>query len=192
VVAAATLSACSRDSGSDSRSARFTERTVASSADESPQTQTAKGSFDWGAREGDGRRQWLGGGVEVVQSGDDCFQRFEGEAWQKIAPEESTSGVCALDLFGDPYGEFELFRTVSVDLREVGTKELRGIPTTHWQGTLRVGEAEGTVELWVDVDEVVRKRIQQDPGVRTVREYFDFGVDVDVDTTDEYEEGEVR
>jgi hypothetical protein len=189
VVAVATLSGCSSGSGGDSRSARFTERSVASSS-EGPQSTTAKGTFDWGAREGDGTRQWLGGGVQVIQQGDDCFRRLEGEPWQKIAPEESTSGVCALDLFGDPYGEFDLFRTVSEDLREVGTEDVRGIPTTHWRGTLVAGEAMGTVDMWVDADAVVRKRIQRDPGLRTVREYFDFGVDVDVDTPDEYEEAE--
>jgi hypothetical protein len=192
VVAAATLSGCSGGSGGDSRSARFTERSVASSSDEGPRTTTAKGTFDWGEREGDGARQWLGGGVEVIQRGDDCFQRFEGEPWKKIPPEESTSGVCALDLFGDPYGEFDLFRTVSEDLREVGREELRGIPTTHWRGTLKAGEAEGTVDMWIDADDVVRKRIQQDTGLRTVREYFDFGVDVDVEPPEEYEEGETR
>ena len=155
---------------------------------EGPQTQTAKGSFDWGTREGDGRRQWLGGGVEVVQQGDACFQRFEGEAWRRSLP-RSRRAVSARSISSAT-------RTVSSscsgrcrqDLREVGTEELRGIPTTHWRGTLRVGEDEGTVEMWVDVDKVVRKRIQQDPGVRTVREYLDFGVDVDVDTPDEYEE----
>jgi hypothetical protein len=178
VVVCASLAGCG---GSEARSARFSERSVESVQGEEPKTQTATGFFDWGAREGGAKREWIGGSVELIQQGDGCFRRFHGGAWERIEVEESASGVCALDLIGDPYTELEVFRTVAEDLREVGREQVRGVETTHYTGTLRAGTAEGTMELWVDADEVVRKRRQRDPGLTTVREYYDFGVDVDVE-----------
>jgi hypothetical protein len=65
------------------------------------------------------------------------------------------------------------------------------VDTTRYRGRLDIGGVKGTIELWVDDEDVVRKLRQADgdttDGFTRVREYFDFGVEVDVEAPAEFE-----
>jgi hypothetical protein len=57
------------------------------------------------------------------------------------------------------------------------------VATTHFRGDVNIGAVEGAFELWVDDADVVRRERQRGPGANsfeTVRDYYDFGVEVGV------------
>ena len=101
---------------------------------------------------------------------------------------------------------FDFLRGASDGVRDAGRDDVRGIPTTHYEGTLDLrkvveqappekrellrawleliaSDGPPTVPfgLWVDDDGVARRlRIDQEDGVTTTIEYYDFGVPVEI------------
>jgi hypothetical protein len=107
----------------------------------------------------------------------------------------------------DPSQSLDLLRAASDDFHEVGEEEVRGVPTTHYSGTIDLEkvaeqappEARETyqqllevstqtkvpVEVWIDEDGLTRRmRYQQTMPDRSTMDltqvYYDFGVEVDV------------
>jgi hypothetical protein len=181
VAACAVLTACASDgTEEESFSARFVERTVYRGHED--RKGTVEGSFDWTAREGSAVESGLGLTHEVIQIDDVCFDRFENQQW-RVTSTLSADSFCPPSLFVDPRQTLPLLRSVAESFRFVGTATLQGIETTRYRGRL----ANGPVEVWTDVDGVVRKIRLRDErkdefakGYTRTREYFDFGVEVDV------------
>jgi hypothetical protein len=108
----------------------------------------------------------------------------------------------------DPSQSLDLLRAASSDFREVGEEEIRGVQTTHYEGTVDLekvaeqvpedaresyrrlmeqsGQREIPMEVWIDEDGLTRRvHYEQTLGDGTTmdltQEYFDFGVEVDVE-----------
>lgn len=108
----------------------------------------------------------------------------------------------------DPTQSLDLLRAAGTDFREVGEEEVRGVATTHYQGTVDLekvveqvpeearesyrrllelsDQTEIPIEVWIDEDGLTRRvRYEQTLGDGTTmdltQEYFDFGVEVDVE-----------
>jgi hypothetical protein len=181
VAATLALSGCSIR-GDESRpfSARFSSRTDWN-LEGRRWRDTTRGAFDW-----DARRGWAterSPGLEVVrtiQVGDLCFERRGKRRWRRTRASDP-EGTCSYDLFQSPKSSFENFRKVARH-RVVGKKEIGGVPTTHYRGFIHVGAVEGSVELWVDEEGVVRRERFEDTAKAFVltRDYYDFGADVKV------------
>jgi hypothetical protein len=107
----------------------------------------------------------------------------------------------------DPSQALDLLRGASSGFHKVGSEEVRGVPTTHYEGTVdltKVAEdappdiaeqyrklaqlapsTEVPLEAWVDEDGLVRRiRLEQSLGENATmtmeEEFYDFGADVDV------------
>ena len=67
-------------------------------------------------------------------------------------------------------------------LETIEEERVRGVHTTHMRGVLSIGAVQGPFDFWVDADGVTRLTRQSDAegSFVTVREYVDFGVDVQV------------
>ena len=108
----------------------------------------------------------------------------------------------------DPSQSLDLLRAAGTDFREVGEEDVRGVATTHYEGTVDLekvaeqvpeearesyrrlmelsGQTEIPMEVWIDEDGLTRRvRYEQTLGDGTTmdltQEYFDFGVEVDVE-----------
>lgn len=190
VAACAVLAGCGSEE--ETVSARFVERTVYRGDD--PVAGVTEGSYDWTAREGSAVETGIGLTHEVIQIEDDCYTRFGEEPWRKTSATDVD--LCSAALFADPRQTLPLFRETLTGFRKVGRERVRGVETTHYRGRLDIGGATGAIELWADDDDVARKVRQSDEtrdrfveGYTRTREYFDFGVDVDVSAPDSYTEG---
>ena len=76
----------------------------------------------------------------------------------------------------------ELLRDIG-DVQTIGNETLRGVPTTHYRGTIDAIDA--PVDVWVDGDGRARKVTvatvdRRGIKVETEIEYYDFGVELDV------------
>jgi hypothetical protein len=71
--------------------------------------------------------------------------------WLRLDPHAS-SGADASELVQaqvDPAGQLAALGKVSDDVRRIGVESVRGVPTTHYAGTLD-GPARHTVDAWLD------------------------------------------
>ena len=168
------LSSCSADNGS--RSARFVETTTYYSPDGAPQKQRITGSFDWAANVGRALAQGFPQPERTIQIGDQCYSRGGSGSWKNTIAED-VDGLCNASLFSSPYDQFLHLSQVASSWRAVGAERVRGVDVTHHRGRLQ-----GSIDLWVDEEKVVRRFRQANGDTRdrfvTVREYYDFGVDV--------------
>jgi len=158
-------------------SARFIERTT----HEDGRVETTRGAFDWDAMRGWAEEKRAPGGVtRTVQTGDDCFERAGEGPWKKSQASDP-EGTCSAALFLSPKSEFELLQEVA-GLEAVGKAEIRGTQTTLYDGVLSIGAVQGTIEVWVDDEGVVRRsrQIGEDDSFTETRDYYDFGIDVTV------------
>jgi hypothetical protein len=67
--------------------------------------------------------------------------------------------------------------------KALGRESVRGVKTTHYRARLNIGAVKGPLDLWVDENEVVRRSRQRGEEERSyvsTREYYDFGVNVEV------------
>jgi hypothetical protein len=160
-------------------SARFVERTDFNVEGERWRG-TTRGAFDWDAMEGWATERSEGLVTRTVQIGDRCFRRSGRGRWKESRARDP-QGTCSFALFQSPERAFELLQQVA-DLDEVGEERLRGAQTTRYRGSLSIGAVQGPVEVWVDDLGVVRRERQEggDGGFVSTRDYFDFGVDVNV------------
>jgi hypothetical protein len=179
-VACGVLTSCGAED--EMRSARFVQKTVYYSPDEGPLVENLEGRFDWERRRGHATETALGQVTQTIQIGDKCYKRFNGE-WE-VSDADDVDRLCDAALFSDPRDELSLLQSVASNFRSVGRERVRGTDTTLYRGRLNIGGVQGSIEVWVDEDGVVRKSRQTDgdaaDGFETVREYVDFGIDVDV------------
>jgi hypothetical protein len=110
---------------------------------------------------------------------------LDGKAWVRLdlaslgqGADNATGGGLGQ---ADPAGVLDLLRDIG-DVETVGPETLRGVPTTHYRGT--IDTAAVPVDVWVDGDGQTRKFAatldQAGINVDTVMEYYDFGVKLDV------------
>jgi hypothetical protein len=110
---------------------------------------------------------------------------LDGKAWVKLdlaslgqGADNATGGGLAQ---ADPGGVLDLLRDIG-DVETIGPETLRGVPTTHYRGT--IDGAPAPVDVWVDGDGQTRKvaATVDRAGIKvdTEMEYYDFGVKLDV------------
>jgi hypothetical protein len=120
---------------------------------------------------------------------------FDKRQWVK-EPDDSPTGTDRLiPGFGGPSPDrlLGLLIKSSKEIEGLGTEEIRGVSTKHYRAHVdpkKLGEdhvfaenAELVVDAWVDGDQLVRRLRVPEEGADgvTVFEFFDFGVEVDVE-----------
>jgi hypothetical protein len=182
-------SACAGgDDGGDSAvtgeaptSARFSERSIRYLPDGQVHD-SVRGAFDWKRKRGWAVEQSAGTITRTVQIGPRCYRREGSKSWRSFRATD-VDGLCEAALFGNPGKELQLVRAVA-QTEAAGEATIRGVRTTRYRARLDIGAVEGPIELWVDENGVVRRSRQRGAEKRSfvsTREYFDFGVDVQVE-----------
>jgi hypothetical protein len=162
-------------------SARFLERNVHYFADGEVRD-SVRGAFDWERKRGWAIERSAGAVTRTVQVGATCYRREGSRPWRSFRATD-VDGLCEAALFGNPVKELQLVRAVA-RTEAVGEENIRGVKTTHYRAELDVGAVKGPIELWVDENGVVRRSRQRGPQKKSfvsIREYFDFGVEVEVE-----------
>jgi hypothetical protein len=138
------------------------------------------GAFDWAKRQGWTKGTYGGSTGFRVQIGGDCFSQDAGKDWKHWRA-GGKRGFCS-DTFWPPQELLDELRS-NGSLESVGQEEVRGVSTTHY----RVVPNEDTddpdqwLDVWLDKGDVVH-RFGRPAGEASprFRDYFDFGVGVDV------------
>lgn len=142
--------------------------------------ETTTGSFDWGTRMG--RAVIAGGGQtrEIIQVGDECYEREgQGEWTRSDVPANAVDDTCDDVVFLNPATADNLLKFVA-GAKSVGMERVRGVDTTHFKGALNIGAVQGPIEYWVDAEGNTRKTLQPGAAGDSLTEWFDFGVEVHV------------
>lgn len=178
VAVCAVAAGCGSGTGaSETRSARFVERTTHDEP-ELP-TRTVRGAFDWDSRVGWATEKYVGSAIHHRQVGDRCFRRVgDSPDWEESKAQD-LDGLCSAEIFRDPYSELALLRRIT-RLRNLGHEEIDGAETTHYRGRLNIGAVKGQIDVWVDDEERVVRTRQTDDFV-SVRDFDDFGLAVEVE-----------
>ena len=138
------------------------------------------GAFDWAKRQGWTKGTFGGSTGFEVQIGGDCFSQEAGEDWKHWRA-GGKQGFCS-DTFWPPQEELDELRS-NGSLESVGQEEIRGVSTTHYRVVPNedIDEPDQWLDVWLDDEDVVH-RFGRPAGESSprVREYFDFGVGVDV------------
>lgn len=115
-----------------------------------------------------------------------------GSTWMKLDLSSGEELDTPVPAGGDPKGELAILEGVT-GVRKLGREEVRGVPTTHYRGTIGAagnGDSPLHLEVWIDGDELVRRmRIvqsqPQDGGGSTTTDmridFFDFGIEPKID-----------
>ncbi len=110
--------------------------------------------------------------------------------WLRVDP-HATAGADASALVQaqvDPARQLAVLRIVSEDVRERSVEAVRGVPTTHYTGTLD-GPARSAVDAWLDEGGRVRRVVVEIPlstsaetaGIMKIQaDFYTFGVPVSV------------
>lgn len=179
-VGCGTVQPSTQPAEAEGTSARFSDVTEWGEADGGDEV--INGAFDWATGEGWSKSRYGGGPMgTMIQIGLDCFYRDAGEGWKHWRAEDDEP-LCS--------DEFQPTPELLARLRAYGTLEsegeevVRGAKTTHYRVVPKdeYDDQPGQwPDVWLDEQEVVRK-LQRPPGEASpwTREYFDFGVDVDV------------
>jgi hypothetical protein len=161
-------------------SAKFSEVTVYTIGKQQSKT-IISGAFDWEARRGWANTKSDLGVGRLVQLGDDCYERGAGKVLKQFRA-TGMDGLCSSVTLQSPRGQLELLRRKAKKVLKVGTSNVRGVPTLHYRGQLRLDKnIYATIDLWVDKDGLVRRKRTQSIGAVSTREYFDFGTRVRVE-----------
>jgi len=152
------------------------------------ETFTCEGVADYATR----RMQLsCGDAGEIVVIGDDYYVNGwpglvgapPGKAWTRIPVAAGASSPHDLA----PTTVLSTLRAASVDTERVGDDTVRGTETVRYRMTVRCDEADldcpgetADADVWLDDDGRVRRVLLEDAGVEVTAEFFDFGVDVDV------------
>jgi hypothetical protein len=107
-----------------------------------------------------------------------------GDRWLKI--EDSDPGTSVHDL--SPVTLLAMLRAASRESERLGEEEVRGVPTVGYRLTVQCEEAElacegetAPVDVWIDGDGLVRRLFLESGGTAGTIEFFDFGVDADIE-----------
>jgi LppX_LprAFG lipoprotein len=165
----------------------------------------------------------IGGEIEMVFDELAFYMKFPaammqeipgGKEWvkfdlSKLGEQEGFDLQQMMQLSGtDPSQSLDLLLAAGTDFREVGEEEVRGVSTTHYEGTVDLekvaeqvpeearesyrrllelsGQTEVPMEVWID-DEGLTRRIAYEQSLADgstmalTQEYYDFGADVDVE-----------
>jgi hypothetical protein len=118
-----------------------------------------------------------------------------GGEWMKLDLSFGEELDTPVPVTGDPKGELEILEGVT-GVRNLGKEDVRGVPTTHYRGTIGASEKEGSplpLEVWIDADGLVRRMrmVQSQPqdggGSTTIDmriDFFDFGIEPEIDVPD--------
>ena len=138
------------------------------------------GAFDWARGEGWSEGRYGGSVGTLIQIGPDCFYRDAGEGWKHWRAEDDP--LFCSDEFQPPPELLATLRSYGT-LESEGEEEVRGAKTTHYRVEPKDEYADdpGWIDVWLDKEDVVYKlsRPLGEAAPRT-REYFDFGVQVEV------------
>lgn len=92
----------------------------------------------------------------------------------------------------DPKGELALLKGME-DVEKLGREDVRGVPTTHYAGTIGSAEDDSSLplEVWIDADGLVRRmRIAQpqdggeSPSIDMRIDFLDLGIEPEIDLPD--------
>jgi hypothetical protein len=100
----------------------------------------------------------------------------------------------------DAKGELALLETVSDDVQKLGKEDVRGVPTTHYRGSMDPADGKGApfdVEAWIDAEGLVRRTrlVHSEPsdkgdGTTTIdmrMDFIDFGIEPEIEVPDSSE-----
>ena len=107
------------------------------------------------------------------------FASLTDKPWVKL---EGPTGTVALP---DSAQALDVLRS-GVDFEEVGRADVRGVPTTHYRGTIsndanRITPAGSVLDAWVDEQGYPRKMSFVDGEATATIEFYDFGADVNIE-----------
>jgi hypothetical protein len=193
----------------DARSMRFTVRWTGAAVPTGPAGQI-EGVMDYARNRGEIR---YFGDIEDVYDGDVMYTKWP-LPWQKgsrwVRYDEGADEPDPLSLedraLRNPVSLLKFLREGSSDVRKVGTEDVSGASTDHYEGTLDLqrvvdhapaadraelqalldfiredAEAKVPFGLWADGSGIAhRLRIDEAGGVSVVVDYFDFGVPVSI------------
>jgi hypothetical protein len=85
----------------------------------------------------------------------------------------------------DPAQALDILKS-AVDFEEAGRADVRGVPTTHYRGTIGddtngITPAGSIVEAWIDEQGYPRKMSFVDGEATATIEFYDFGTDVNIE-----------
>lgn len=132
--------------------------------------------------------------IEMVMVGEVMYMKTDvpeiagGKPWAKISFSGAGAGDFLKKAKDDGPRELASQLTGSKDVREVGRDAVDGVQTTHYAGTVPVGDEDsGQIDLWVGQDELPRKQVSHitmkslGGAVVTTTSYFsDYGKPVTV------------
>jgi hypothetical protein len=161
-------------------SARFTDVIEWGEADGGDEV--INGAFDWATGEGWSKSSYGDGPTgTLIQIGLDCFFRDGEEGWKHWRAEGDNEPFCS-DEFQPPQELLAGLRSYWT-LESEGEEEVRGAKTTHYRVEPKDEYADDPawIDVWLGKEDVVYKlsRPLGEAAPRT-REYFDFGVQVEV------------
>ena len=161
-------------------SARFSDVIEYGKADGG--NEVSNGAFDWATGEGWSEDTYRGSSGTLLQIGANCFQRDAGEGWKHWRAGGDDEPLCS-DEFQPPPELLARLRSHGTLERE-GEEEIRGAKTTHYRVVPNdeySDDSEQWPDVWLDKEDVLYKLSWPlgEASPRT-REYFDFGVSVDV------------
>jgi len=100
----------------------------------------------------------------------------------------------------DAKGELAFLEAVSDDVQKLGKEDVRGVPTTHYRGSMDPADGEGPpfgVEAWIDAKGLMRRMrlVHSEPsdegdGTTTIdmrMDFFDFGFEPEIEVPDSSE-----
>jgi LppX_LprAFG lipoprotein len=171
----------------------------------------------------------VAGNVEMIFDGLLFYMKFPeaiaqgmpgGKEWvkfdlAKLGEQEGFDLQQMMQLSGtDPSQSLDLLRAAGTDFQEVGEEDVRGVATTHYEGTVDLekvaeqvpeearesyrrlmqlsGQSEIPVEVWIDEEGLTRRiryeqKLADGTTMDLTQEYFDFGTEVDVEPPPESE-----
>lgn len=112
--------------------------------------------------------------------------------WQKQSEDDAPTGTNRFTPGPGGPNPDQLLGTLmkaSKRVETVGNEEIRGISTTHYRAHLEEKELaeEAVIEAWIDDEGLVRRLSVPDPLGTTIFDFFEFGVEVDVEAPPAHE-----
>lgn len=119
-----------------------------------------------------------------------------GAKWMKLDLSLGDDQETPVPASVDVKGELALLEGAD-DVQKLGKEDVRGVPTTHYRGTIATADEEGSpfhVEAWIDADKVVRRMrlVHSEPsdkgdGTTTIdmrMDFIDLGLEPKIEVPD--------
>jgi hypothetical protein len=105
------------------------------------------------------------------------------ERWLKVPDTDQDSSIHDLS----PVTLLAMLRAASRETERIGEEDVRGVPTVEYRLTVHCEEADlvcegesAPVDVWIDDEGLVRRLFLDANGMAGTVEFFDFGIDVDI------------